>query len=316
MEESFKKHRLLIIGIVIGVIYGLVTRIVFDEKATLASITYLFLIPTVLGFIPLAFAGEEQLRSYRNIIFIPWICVTTFFLVMYLFGLEEFICLLVLGGPFFILGTIGALIYKFLKLSRQKRKNVLMSVFFLPLVFAPIEELFTDPSQEYSVVSEIRVHATPKEIWNQIVRVEEIKQAEYRSGFFNQLGIPRPIAAELLSERVGGLRIGKFEGGLQFTEEITTWEPFKEVSFNIAVDPGSVRSNVFDQHVLNGNYFKFVNAAYELEPVSSDITILRLKSGYRLTSKINFYGKLWGDWILSDFQDRLLVVLKNRCEKA
>jgi hypothetical protein len=44
-------------------------------------------------------------------------------------------------------------------------------------------------------------------------------------------------------------------------------------------------------------------------------TKLTLTTHYRLTSKVNFYGKFWSDLILKDFQDRLLHVIEKRCEK-
>ncbi len=118
MTRLRQKYGLLIIGIVIGIGYGLLTRFTFGEKATLASITYLFIIPTILGIVPLMFADNEQLKSYKNIIFIPWVTVGTFFLTMFLIGLEEFICLLILAGPFFILGTIGAFIYRLVQINK------------------------------------------------------------------------------------------------------------------------------------------------------------------------------------------------------
>jgi hypothetical protein len=43
---------------------------------------------------------------------------------------------------------------------------------------------------------------------------------------------------------------------------------------------------------------------------------LRLTSQYRLTSKVNFYGKFWGDIFLADFQDRLLDVIKRRTDRV
>ena len=72
---------------------------------------------------------------------------------------------------------------------------------------------------------------------------------------------------------------------------------------------------VFDQHILNGNYFNFVNATYQLENIGNGDVKLKLTSSYQLTSTINFYGAFWGDIILSDFQDRLLAVIETRCEK-
>src|SRR5690606_907021 len=140
MTRLKQKYGLLIIGIALGIAYGLVTRLVFGQKATLASVTYLFIIPTILGIIPLMFADNDKLKSYKNIIFIPWLTVTTFFLTMFLFGIEDFICLLVLAAPFFILGTIGALIYRIVQINKQKSKGKLLTLVLLPFLFDSIEE--------------------------------------------------------------------------------------------------------------------------------------------------------------------------------
>jgi hypothetical protein len=315
MTRLRQKYGLLIIGIVIGIGYGLLTRFTFGEKATLASITYLFIIPTILGIVPLMFADNEQLKSYKNIIFIPWVTIATFFLTMFLIGLEEFICLLILAGPFFILGTIGAFIYRLVQINKQKSKGKLLTLLLIPFLFSPIEELIKSPSLTFKIDSEVIISAPLETIWGNIVEVNTIKGIEYAPGFFNKIGIPRPLNATVDEKRIGGQRIGNFEGGLRFVETITQYEPNKVVSFDIEVDPKSVRPNVFDQHVLNGNYFTFVNATYEITALPNGQVNLKLSSSYQLTSKINLYGKFWGDIILKDFQDRLLKVIENRSER-
>ena len=227
MTRLKQKYGLLIIGIALGIAYGLVTRLVFGQKATLASVTYLFIIPTILGIIPLMFADNDKLKSYKNIIFIPWLTVTTFFLTMFLFGIEDFICLLVLAAPFFILGTIGALIYRIVQINRQKSNGKLLTLVLLPFLFAPIEEYIKSPSDTYNVTSEVIIDATPEKIWNNIVEVQTIDPKEYNSGFFNSIGIPRPISATVDKKELGGQRIGNFEGGLMFIETITEYEENK-----------------------------------------------------------------------------------------
>ncbi len=298
----------------IGATYGIITRVVFGERATLASITYLFLIPAILGIVPLVFAGDDQIRSYRNIIFIPWITITTFFLTTVLVGMEEFLCLLVLGGPFFILGTIGALIVRLIMI-RQK-KNKLLALMFLPFLLSPVEEQFKSPSEIYRVESEVIVSASRNTVWENIVEVREIRTDEYSPGVFNWLGIPRPMSATVSGKEKGATRIGSFDGGLRFVETLNEYEPGRRVSFSIVVDPASVGQRVFDQHVLNGNYFTFVDASYDLAETADGQVRLKLTSSYQLTSKVNFYGKFWGDMILKDFQDRLLKVVKERCDRT
>jgi hypothetical protein len=314
MKRLTEKYKLLVIGIGLGIAYGIVTRIVFGEKATLASITYLFIIPVIIGMIPMAFADKEAIKSYKAIIFVPWLTVTTFFLTMFVVGLEGFLCLLVLGGPFFILGTLGAFIYRLVQINREHNKTKILTIALVPFLLAFIEEYIQSPSEIYNVQTAITIKAAPTTIWNNVVRVRTIQNEEYNAGFFNSVGIPRPVGASVDKQEVGGKRIGHFEGGLTFNETITEYRENHKISFKIRIDSKTVRPIVFDQHVLNGNYFEFVDASYELIDLKNGQFKLILASSYQLTSKINFYGHFWGDIILADFQTRLIDVLKNRCE--
>lgn len=318
MAKFASKYYLLIFGILLGIAYGLVTRLVWGEQMALASLTYLFLIPAVLGVIPFIFANEAQVRSYLYIIFIPWLTVMAFFLTMWMLGIESLICLIILGAPFFVLGTVGALIFRLILLHDRAKKNRMPAFAFmlLPVLVAPIEHAVSSPSEVYSVTSEVVINARPDDVWNNIVRVPEITESEYHRGTFNYLGIPRPIEAELMDERPGALRKGHFEGGLTFIEHIIDWQPHRKVTFDIVVDPDTIADRVFDQHVLKGNYFNFVEAGYEIEPIGESQVRLQLTSRYRLTSKVNFYGKFWGDLFLADFQDRLLDVIKRRSDRV
>jgi len=312
MKTIVQKYGLLAVGILVGAAYGIGTRVVFGETATMASITYLFLIPAVLGVIPLVFANNDQIRSYRNIIFIPWLTILTFFVTAMLTGMEEILCLLVLAAPFFILATVAALIVRLVMI--HKNRNKLLAIAALPFLMSPVEELIKTPSETYTVESEVIIAAPREVIWENIVEVPEIGDDEYSPGVFNRLGIPRPLYAVVTAKEKGATRFGNFEGGLRFVETLTEFEPNRHVAFTTIVDSNSIGPRVFDQHVLTGNYFNFVAAAYRITDLGDGWAELTLTTNYRLTSKVNFYGKFWGDMILRDFQDRLLAVIKDRCE--
>lgn len=316
MTKLKEKYGLLIIGMTLGIVYGIITRLVFGERATLASITYLFIIPTILGIIPLMFADKEKLSAYKAIIFVPWLTLGCFFTTLYLFGIEDFLCVIILALPFFILGTVGALIYILFQINQEKRNNKLFSILFIPFLFAPVENLINSPSETYETKSEVFISATPKTIWNNIVEVKTIDKNEYQFGFFNKMGIPMPLNATVNKKELGGIRIGNFDGGLRFIETITDYKENERVAFNIKIDTKTVGNKVFEQHVLNGNYFRFVDATYQLEKINQGKVKLTLTTKYQLTSKINFYGQFWSDILLKDFQDRLLNVIETRCEKV
>lgn len=308
------KYLLLGIGIILGIAYGFAARYILGEEEILASISFLFLVPILLGMIPLMFADPDKLTSYRNLIFIPWLTVISFFLTLWLVGLEDFLCLFILAAPFLLLGTLGAFVYQLVQINKRKKSQHLIPILVLPFLLAPVEQLIYSPSRTYEVSNEILIPASPAWVWEHIVEVKPISEEEYDAGFFNWAGIPRPLRAEVDRKALGGHRTGFFDEGLRFEETITVYQLHEKIAFEIAVNPESIRQRVFDQHVLKGNYFSFVEAEYTLKPSGENQTLLRLSSRYQLTSKINFYGRWWGNWILGDFQERLLQVIAHRCE--
>jgi hypothetical protein len=88
------------------------------------------------------------------------------------------------------------------------------------------------------------------------------------------------------------------------------------MTFSIAVDPRTLREGSAEQHAFQTGYFRFIDAAYDLEPLSATATRLHLSSRYVIKSGANWYGKLWADAVVRDFQDRVLRVLKGRAELA
>ncbi|MBO9565765.1 MAG: hypothetical protein J7621_23515 [Niastella sp.] len=189
------------------------------------------------------------------------------------------------------------------------------SLFLIPLLTGLLEDRFPTPTKVYEIRTPVRIHAPSAIVWENVIRVKEIGKEEYSKGFFNYAGIPRPLFAELDKDTVGATRIGHFEGGLTFRETVINWERNRKVSFSIEVIPGSIRNAIFDQHILKGNHFKFLNASYELKSINDKETELTLVCSYQLDTKINGYGSFWGNRLLTDFQERLLAVIKKRCDE-
>jgi hypothetical protein len=113
---------------------------------------------------------------------------------------------------------------------------------------------------------------------------------------------------------IGATRVGHFEGGLKFMEKVTSWERNRHIGFDISVILSSIRQTVFDQHILKGNHFKFLQADYMLTPLSNGQTELTLRSSYQLNTKVNAYASYCGNQLVTDFQERLLQVIKTRCD--
>lgn len=309
-------------GILVGAAYGFGLRLAFNMPENhfsftdLFSITFIWIVPFLIGMIPMFFASQAQLNNALYRVLTPCITVLFFFIFCFITRVEDIICIIIIAGPFMFAAMIGGAIIGNLLLKYRKSKNTFYSVLMLPFICGMIEEQFKMPSGVYHVDTVTIINASPQNIWPHVVRVDQIHADEYRKGFFNYAGIPQPLYAELDKDTVGATRIGHFEGGLKFIETVNHWERNKKVSFDIAVAPSTIRNTVFDKHILMGNHFKFISASYTLKKINDHQTELCLSSSYKLDTRINQYATLWGNALLSDFQQRLLGVIKLRCEQG
>lgn len=310
-------------GVILGAFYGLGIRLLFGYPAkefdfsffSLFSITFIWVVPFVIGIIPMIFARKKQLKSVPYRVLSPAASVLLFFIFCFITRIEDLVCILIIGAPFIAGASLGGALFSLYILNYRHKKGILYSVLFVPFILGAIEEQFKNPSETFDINTSIIINTSPQNIWSNVIRVKQITNSEYNEGFFNFAGIPRPLYAELNADKIGAIRIGHFDGGLQFKETVNYWEPNKKVSFDIHVIPSSIRSTIFDKHILKGGHFKFLNATYQIEPINTNHCKLTLSSSYKLDTKINRYASFWGNWMLEDFQERLLAVIKKRCDE-
>jgi len=68
--------------------------------------------------------------------------------------------------------------------------------------------------------------------------------------------------------------------------------------------------------MVGGRYFDVLNGSYKIEQLSPTQNKVTLTCTYRVTTNLNLYSKLWADFILNDFNEMILEVIKKRSEKA
>ncbi|MEP7375080.1 MAG: hypothetical protein ABI675_16905 [Chitinophagaceae bacterium] len=307
------------IGVVGGALYALVLRLVFniraiDEVFSLFSVTFIWLAPIVIGLIPLFLATNDQLKKWSFRIASPVWTVVIFFILCFLTRIEDLICLWVILLPYVLGAYACGLIAGSLILKIRQRKATLLSIILIPFLASPIEQHFDSPTSTYAVSTRVIINSSPGNIWQNIIRVRQITDREFQKGFFNFAGIPRPLYAELTQDTLGATRKGHFEGGLTFIETVKSWEKEKHIGFDIKVVPSSIRQTIFDQHILRGSHFEFLYAEYTLRQINEKQAELILTSSYQLKTKINAYASFCGNQLLEDFQERLLEVIKKRCD--
>lgn len=69
------------------------------------------------------------------------------------------------------------------------------------------------------------INAPAAVVWQHIIRVAPIRAADLGPSLLDDLGFPRPVAATLTREGVGGGRHATFERDVEFIETVDEWQP-------------------------------------------------------------------------------------------
>ena len=159
-----------------------------------------------------------------------------------------------------------------------------------------------------TISSTIDINGLPEIIWANITNVTIEQFSNPRA--FKLLGIPRPLRADLLVEGKGGHRIAYFDSGKRFIQEITTWEPLKEYSFNFNPEKGFKVGYFFD---ISDGIFRVPNGSYFLT-TNKNITTLQLSTTYSLDKRVFLLFNIPVRLILKAFHKYLLTSIKKNSE--
>jgi hypothetical protein len=318
------QHRLLLSGVLIGVLYGAVARASFgyhwvrDDLFGLMSVSFLFLVPLVLGFLAV-YLGERggPPWSWGKRILVPWASALLALGGALVLAWEGIICIFLWVPLFLVMSSLGGIAAGLVRKLRPTGTPpyVLAFVLLLPFAVSPLEHRLPVPEERRVVRTEIVIAAPVATVWQNIERVRKIEPGEHRWSLFHALGFPRPVEATLSREGVGGVRHATFEGGVLFLETITDWQPGRRLAFSIHADPTSIPQTTLDEHVtVGGPFFDVLEGVYEIEPVAPGRVVLHLASTHRLSTRFNAYSGLWTDLIMRNVQEYILEILKRRCE--
>ncbi|MFM2387568.1 MAG: hypothetical protein RL660_2325 [Bacteroidota bacterium] len=311
------KLRTLLIGLIGGVAYAFVAMLIVTHFHSNVSVAYIFVLPIVLGAIPVLFSTKEQLSAYKTYLLLPWFITFTFFLLSYVSGFEGMICLAIIVAPFLLLGTLGAFIFRLIKLRSKGPGTKLYVSLLIPLIILGIETNFQASNHIHTVSTTIDISADKSKIWENVKNVKDIKADEIETHFVHLIGVPKPLNGQLDKEEIGGIRHITWEKGIKFEERITSWQDEIGFSYDIDVDPNSIPPKTLDEHVMiGGRYFDVLKGSYKIDQLDDTKSKVTLTCTYRVTTNLNLYSKLWADFILNDFNEMILEVIKKRSEKV
>jgi len=308
----------VVLGIIAGCAYGLITRLVFTPGMSSVwstmSCTFLLAAPFVMGFITVAIAPPSARSNRGYALFAPWLsCVALFGVVMF-FALEAAICIVMAAPVFLGLSTTGGLIaFALFRKQDAKRSPVTLAVLILPYLLSPLESQLPEPNAIRLVHTEIVIDAPESSVWANIARVARIQANEQSFSLLHLIGLPKPVEATLSFDGVGGVRHASFDNGLTFIETVDAWQPNKHIAFSIKPDMPTT-SNPFN--AIGGRYFDVLDGSYTIERVPGGKIKLSLDSHERITTRFNVYGGWWTDLIMRDLQNYILQIVKVRSERT
>ncbi|HTQ80774.1 MAG TPA: hypothetical protein VMM92_12315 [Thermoanaerobaculia bacterium] len=321
------RNRLLLSGILAGVLYGALARVFFGYHRfsgvfEVMSVAFLFLVPLVLGFLTVYLGEREEPAGpgwgWARRLVVPWASSLLALASALALAWEGLICVFLWIPLFLLMSSLGGLIAGLVRKYGSPRGNqpfVLAFALLLPFAFAPLEHRLPVPEELRQVDTSIEIDAPVETVWKNIERVPRIGPAEHRFSLFHAIGFPRPVEATLLGAGVGAVRHASFEHGVLFIETITDWRPGHSLAFSIRADTASIPKSTLDEHVtVGGPFFDVLTGRYEIEPVAPGRVILHLSSTHRLSTHFNAYSGLWTSFIMRDVQEYILEILKRRCE--
>ncbi|MCB0643273.1 MAG: hypothetical protein KDC44_16605 [Phaeodactylibacter sp.] len=310
----------ILLAIFLATSYALVVRYLYGVEDwrsfySVMSVSFLFLVPVIVGGLAVYFSNDDLARKWTYQIFFPWVPIFLFFMVTLVLAWEGFACWIMVLPLFLIAASIGGLIGGALKKQYNRKELKLSLLVLLPFCLSPVESYIGSIPAVYEAYTYIDIEAPAEEIWSEVTRVREIAPEDDQGWLSKFLGFPRPLRAELNYEGVGAQREAIFTNGLVFHEEVLEYEHQKRMVFSIDADPQEIPSTTLDEHVVvGGQFFDVLTGTYELEALSPTTQRLHLYSRFELNTTFNFYAGLWARWIMKDIQRNILQVEKRRAE--
>jgi len=200
-------------------------------------------------------------------------------LALVVLALEGIVCILMAAPLAIPVVLLGGVIGRGVALARHNRRNPLVSVAVLPILF--MTEAATPPEVPIATQYEIEIEASPEAVWRALTSPDPIA---VEPGLPALAGLAYPLGGELETAAVGARRMGAFSTGTA-VERVTAWEPNKTLAFRVESQPPAMEEmspyrRVHAPHVEG--YFLTGETRFELAPLSERGTRLRVISEHRL----------------------------------
>ncbi len=309
----------MLVALLLYAIFAGLTPLIVPASYEYVSAIGIFGLPFCMGAATVCLSTPEQQASVRYRVFAPWGSLLLLFTILVLVALETLICVIMLLLPTLSLASAGGVAAGVVLTrwrSRTARRTTLASVILLPLLLGPLEPRLIPLQQDIVTLSDRIVIAAPVDVvWDTLVQVPDIRDDELQPSFSHRIGLPRPRAALMNGAGEGAVRDLYWDDGIHFRERVTTWQPGRLLAYDVDVSTARDSLRKLDPHVVIGDrYFDVESGRYELLALDDARTQLTLRTTYRISTRVNGYGRFWADRTLHDFHRVVLALLRDRAQ--
>jgi hypothetical protein len=282
-----------LLAVTLAAVYGLVTRLLFGFLANstqIMSVTFLFLVPLLIGFLTVLLIPTEKTTSGTAAFFKPWLTSLVLLFITLLFKVEGLTCWIMLFPLFATLAGIGGLIAYQYKKSRTHEA-----------VGAATMDWQKPHTLNASLREQLTIEAPVASVWQVLAQKHVVSQPLRRPLSSSLLGFPRHLATTLDTLAVGGKRVSTYEKGLHFQEQVVRLEKERLLTFSVKTDQGQFPPTILDEHILiGGKHLDILDDTYQFQALADGSTRVTLSSRFYINTPFNWYARLWANYLLSD----------------
>jgi len=258
------------------------------------------IIPILIGFMSAWF--WRNITTDTSTLFTSPILTTLVALAFSALILKEgVICLIIVSPILYVFITLGLSLGRLAFRKNKKTLNISF-VSLLLLIFAV--DSVSEHRYENMVADTLVINAPPEKVWSHVVSFEKIKQPNHYWLF--QIGMPSPSETTVTGNYEGAGRKCIFSNGYTFDEVISTYEPNKNLTFDIVGQPR-------DPEIMG--HIDILRGQFLLTDNHDGTTTLTGNSWYRLYVFPAWYYDIWSRSVTRNVHFRVMEHIKELSEK-
>jgi hypothetical protein len=299
------------LGIIVANIIGfaiisltqyMLTVTTIDESNTGAVLVYseFVIVPMLIGVVAVWFTRNINLSRSSTIAYSLSNTIVAIFLSHYILK-EGVVCLVIVSPLIWVFVITGSVAGQHMFKKNHTTLNFSIVSLLLLIIVADVR---SKHHYQNMVSDEIVINAPAYKVWKNVVAFEKIKQKN--NYWLFKAGMPSPMQTTVEGYYKGAGRKCIFSNGYVFDEKIVTYEPGKDLTFDIVHQPR-------DPEIMG--HIDILRGQFLLKDNGDGTTTVTGNSWYKLYVFPTWYYDLWAESVTRNVHLRVMEHIKELSEK-